>query len=703
VLAALRHRIAELEGREAEFLAVERELRASLASDAARLRDVQQQLDGAKAFVHTILDTIPDPIFVKDEHHAWIVLNEAFCGFMGHSREELLGKSDYDFFPKEEADVFWRLDDALFTTGETNENEESFTDRAGDVHVISTKKALCLDAGGNRILAGVIRDITARVRAEEALRRAHEDLERRVQERTGALERANAELRESEERFRATFEQAAVGIAHVSLDGAFLRVNPRLCDIVGYSADELLTRRFADITAPEDLTASYSAAGEVVGGARESHSFDKRYVRKDGSLVWAHVTTTLAHDAAGRPMYLITGIEDISARKAAEAARLDAEEALQQSEAQLRQAQKMEAVGRLASGVAHDFNNLLLVITVCTELARKQPAGVSGLHALLDDTLNAAKRAAGLTRQLLAFSRQQVLQPRVLDLNELVADAVTMLRRLIGEDIELRTALAPGAALVRVDPGQFVQVLMNLSVNARDAMPDGGSVLIETRNLDVDEGAGAERHGVRAGEYWVCAVTDTGCGMDASTRARLFEPFFTTKAPGKGTGLGLSTVYGIVEQSGGAISVHSEVGQGTTFEVYLPRAASGAAAIPAPAKATTATSGAATVLLVDDEATIRNAVRHLLESNGYSVLVANTPEGAVEIAESCADRIDALLTDAIMPRMNGRQVAQRVLALHPETKVVYMSGYAPRDVLDAETTFLQKPFSEEALLEALRA
>ncbi|MBK8697932.1 MAG: response regulator [Deltaproteobacteria bacterium] len=465
----------------------------------------------------------------------------------------------------------------------------------------------------------------------------------------------------------------------------------------------MLTRRFADITAPEDLTASYSAAGEVVGGARESHSFDKRYVRKDGSLVWAHVTTTLAHDAAGRPMYLITGIEDISARKAAEAARLDAEEALQQSEAQLRQAQKMEAVGRLASGVAHDFNNLLLVITVCTELARKQPAGVSGLHALLDDTLNAAKRAAGLTRQLLAFSRQQVLQPRVLNLNELVADAVTMLRRLIGEDIELRTALAPGAALVRVDPGQFVQVLMNLSVNARDAMPDGGSVLIETRNLDVDEGAGAERHGVRAGEYWVCAVTDTGCGMDASTRARLFEPFFTTKAPGKGTGLGLSTVYGIVEQSGGAISVHSEVGQVRRSRSISRERLPGRRRSPRRRRATTATSGAATVLLVDDEATIRNAVRHLLESNGYSVLVANTPEGAVEIAESCADRIDALLTDAIMPRMNGRQVAQRVLALHPETKVVYMSGYAPRDVLDAETTFLQKPFSEEALLEALRA
>ncbi len=702
MLAALRRRIAELEAREAELLPGERELRASLASDAALLRDVQRQLDGARAFVHTILDTIPDPIFVKDERHAWIVLNEAFCAFMGHPREELLGRSDYDFFPKEEADVFWRLDDALFTTGETNENEESFTDRAGEVHVISTKKALCLDAGGNRILAGVIRDITARVRAEEALRRAHEELERRVQERTGALEHANAELRESEERFRATFEQAAVGIAHVSLDGAFLRVNQRLCGIVGYSADELLTRRFADITAPEDLTASYSAAHEVVGGAREAHSFDKRYVRKDGSLVWAHVTTTLAHDATGRPMYLITGIEDISARKAAEAARLDAEEALQQSEAQLRQAQKMEAVGRLASGVAHDFNNLLLVITVCTELARKQPASVSGLQALLDETLNAAKRAAGLTRQLLAFSRQQVLQPRVLDLNDLVADAVTMLRRLIGEDIELRTALAPGAALVRVDPGQFVQVLMNLAVNARDAMPDGGSVLIETRNVDVDESGGPERHGVRAGEYWVCAVTDTGCGMDASTRARLFEPFFTTKAPGKGTGLGLSTVYGIVEQSGGAISVQSEVGQGTTFEVYLPRAAPGAA-IPAPAKATTATSGAATVLLVDDEATVRNAVRHLLESNGYSVLVANTPEGAVEIAESCTDRIDALLTDAIMPRMSGRQVAQRVLALHPEAKVVYMSGYAPRDVLEAETTFLQKPFSEEALLEALRA
>ncbi len=664
-----------------------------------RVSELEAGLFSARDFVHTILDTIPDPIFVKDERHVWILLNEAFCNFMGHPREALLGKSDHDFFPKAEADVFWQLDDQLFATGIANENEESFTDRSGEVHVISTKKALCRDAAGNKILAGVIRDITRRVRAEEALRSAHENLERRVRERTADLEQANRELRESEERFRATFEQAAVGIAHVSTEGRFLRVNQRLCEIVGYSQEELLGRSFRDITFPDDVDAGVEVLREVVATSPALRTLDKRYIRKDGSVVWAHVTTTLAHDVEGRPTYLITVIEDISARKAAE-------EALRKSEAQLRQAQKMEAVGRLAGGVAHDFNNLLTVIIGCSGLAQKRTPTGSDVRKLLEDILVASHRAAGLTRQLLAFSRQQVLQPKVLALNEVIDEAMTLLRRVIGEDVEIRTALASRLAPTRVDQGQFVQVLMNLAVNARDAMPEGGTLSIETANVVLDAPT-AERLAVTPGEYILCSVSDTGCGMDASTLARVFEPFFTTKPQGKGTGLGLSTVYGIVQQSGGAVSVYSELGQGTTFRIYLPRAT--ADAMP---KATAIEErgrglGSETVLLVDDDEAVRSVVCRQLEANGYVVLTAKTPEEALDVAASHRERIHIFLTDMVMPRMNGRQLAERVAVLHPEAKIIYMSGYAPnaivhRGALDEGMRFLEKPFTESELLDALR-
>jgi two-component system, cell cycle sensor histidine kinase and response regulator CckA len=678
-LETLRRRVAELE--------------ASLVS--AR----ESNLRDARDFVHTILDTIPDPIFIKDERHVWILLNEAFCNFMGHPREALLGKSDHDFFPKAEADVFWQLDDMLFATGIANENEESFTDRRGEVHVISTKKALCRDAAGNKILAGVIRDITGRVRAEEALRSAHENLERRVRERTADLEQANRELRESEERFRATFEQAAVGIAHVSTDGRFLRVNQRLCEIVGYSQEELLERTFRDITVPEDVEVGTEVLQAAVTTSAVERSFDKRYMRKDGSMVWAHLTTSLAHDVEGRPTYLITVIEDVSARKLAE-------EALRKSELQLRQAQKMEAVGRLAGGVAHDFNNLLTAIIGCCSLAQKRTPTGGEVGKLLDDIQVASHRAAGLTRQLLAFSRQQVLQPKVLDLNEVIEEAMTLLRRVIGEDVEIRTTLAPGLAPARVDQDQFVQVLMNLAVNARDAMPEGGTLSIETANVTLDAST-AERLGLALGEYIVCSVSDTGCGMDAATQARLFEPFFTTKPLGKGTGLGLPTVYGIVKQSGGTVSVYSELGLGATFKIYLPRASSEATPRATNVERPSTAPGSETVLLVDDDEAVRSVVSRQLEANGYVVLTAKTPEDALELAAAHREPIHVFLTDMVMPRMNGRQLAERVVVLHPEAKVVFMSGYAPnaivdRGVLDEGTCYLEKPFAEIDLLRALR-
>ena len=672
-LAVLRARVAELD--------------ATIAGRAAAAND----------FVLTMLDTLPDPVFVKDEQHRWILVNRAFCSFMGQTREALLGKSDYDFFPEQEAEVFWRLDNLLFETGETNENEESFTDRGGTEHVIATKKALCRDAVGNKVLVGVIRDITARVGAETALRRTHEELERRVRERTADLERVNADLRASEDRYRATFEQAAVGIAHVGIDGRFLRVNARFCEILGYSPPELLGRSYREFTHPDDLPQSEHLLVAAAAG-RSPPPNEKRYIRKDGAEVWTHLTTTLAHDANGRPTYLITVIQDISPRNAAE-------RALAASEAQLRQSQKMEAVGRLAGGVAHDFNNLLLVINVNCEIARRSlPEGSSAI-AMLDEALNAAKRAAGLTRQLLTFTRQQVTHVRVLDVNEIVLEMASMSRRLIGEDVLLRTVLDPEAWTVRADPDQLTQVLMNLVVNARDAMPDGGVVTIATANATAPPEGGP--NGVSPGEYLRVTVTDTGCGMDQRTQGRLFEPFFTTKPAGKGTGLGLSTVYGIVKETGGSIAVQSEVGRGSTFDILLPRTVAPAVAMPAAGGETSVPRGAETVLLVDDEPMVRNVVSELLRRNGYTALVAASPAEAIALAAGRAGPIHVLLTDVVMPGMNGRVLASHVSESHRETAVVYMSGYTPsailhHGVIDDATAFLQKPFNEQALVRALR-
>jgi CheY-like chemotaxis protein len=375
---------------------------------------------------------------------------------------------------------------------------------------------------------------------------------------------------------------------------------------------------------------------------------------------------------------------------------------LRNSEEQLRQSQKMEAVGRLAGGVAHDFNNLLLVITGCVDVARRSVTEHERVLDLLGQIESAAQRAAGLTRQLLAFSRQQVLEPRVVDVNGLVADTVALLRRLIGEDIALETSLDPRAYPVLLDPGQVAQVLMNLAVNARDAMPSGGKLTIATSNVELD--ASASPLGVTPGLYARIVVSDTGHGMDETTQARAFEPFFTTKE--HGTGLGLSTVYGIVKQSGGALAVRSEVGHGTTIEVYFPRATEAARRDSSRPRLAVG-RGHETVLLVEDEASVRKVVRLLLTANGYTVLSATGPDEALDLAEKHAGEIDVVLTDVVMPGMNGSQLAERVAKLSPEAKVVFMSGYAsgalPSGVLDGDVAFLQKPFTEGALIAKLRS
>jgi signal transduction histidine kinase len=385
------------------------------------------------------------------------------------------------------------------------------------------------------------------------------------------------------------------------------------------------------------------------------------------------------------------------------------EEALRRSEEQLRQAQKMEAIGQLAGGVAHDFNNLLTIISGYSDLLLNGILGPkdAGREAV-EEIRKAADRAAALTRQLLAFSRRQVLAPQVLVLNSIVQDMDKMLRRLIGEDIQLTSHLAADLGSVKADPGQIEQVLLNLAVNARDAMPRGGSLTIETANVTLDENYCRTHPDVQPGPFVMMAVTDTGCGMDAATLSRIFEPFFTTKGPGKGTGLGLATVYGIVKQSGGSIYVYSEVGRGTSFKVYLPRLEAAAVAdVPVVVAPTQQVGGQETLLVVEDDEAVRALTRTVLRSNSYDVIEAVDADEALRWVEEHKEPIHLLVTDVVMPGMSGRELAERLKQLRPEMKVLFVSGYTDDAVvrhglLEAEVAFLQKPFTPNALARKVR-
>jgi nitrogen-specific signal transduction histidine kinase/ActR/RegA family two-component response regulator len=376
-------------------------------------------------------------------------------------------------------------------------------------------------------------------------------------------------------------------------------------------------------------------------------------------------------------------------------------------EVKLQQAAKMEAVGRLAGGVAHDFNNLLTIINGYGELVLDSLNSDDPMRGHLNEIMKAGDRAASLTRQLLAFSRQQVLAPQVLDLNALVADVEKMLRRLIGEDIELAMVRDSALGQVKADPGQIEQILMNLAVNARDAMPEGGKLVIETANVELDD-TYADRHTVvTPGRYVMLAVTDTGTGMDAETQSHIFEPFFTTKEKGSGTGLGLAMVYGTVKQSGGYVWVYSELGQGTTFKIYLPRVEEVAESVLGSEVRGRPVTGSETILLVEDEGAVRALATKVLQDLGYKVLASGSPEDSFQIGERHTGPIDLLLTDVVLPGMSGREVAEHLVRLRPTLKVLYMSGYtdyavARHGVLEPGTAFLQKPFTPANLARKVR-
>jgi len=502
-----------------------------------------------------------------------------------------------------------------------------------------------------------------------------------------AIERKRAEeaLRAREAHYRTILENIGDGVLITDGPGRYLDVNPRACEMTGYAREELLRLNTADTYLPEERAGVLPRLTEIARSG--SASYERALLRKDATVITVEVNARALPGGN-----LLATLRDVTDRK--------------RLEEQLRQAQKMEAVGRLAGGVAHDFNNVLTAIFGYADLmAEELPPGHAGQQDL-EEIRKAATRASALTRQLLAFSRQQVLAPVVLSVNDLVEDVDKMLLRLLGEDVELRITLPPEAGNVRADPGQLQQVIMNLVVNARDAMPTGGKLLIETADVELTAQYAELHQPVIPGRYVMLAVSDTGVGIDAETRTRIFEPFFTTKEKGKGTGLGLSTVYGIVKQSGGYIWVYSEPGHGTTFKVYLPRV-DAPVELQAQPRETATRTGTETILLAEDDEALRPLAKGLLQKLGYTVLDAENAAQALAVAGVHRGPIHLLVADVVMPGASGRELGRRLAESRPDTKVLYISGYTDdaivhHGMLEPGLAFLQKPFTPDALARKVR-
>ena len=517
-----------------------------------------------------------------------------------------------------------------------------------------------------------------------------------------AIRKAHAALQDSEARVRTVLESAPDAIIGMDENGTITDWNPRAETMFGWRRDEALGRPLAETIIPPDQRETHHSGlrrftetgeGPMLNRRRETTAW-----RRDGAEFPVELSIVPLKEGAAHRFYWF--VVDITERK-------QAEEKLRQTEDQLRQAQKMEAVGQLAGGVAHDFNNLLTVITGYTDLLMSNLPADAPTLADLEEIRNAAERAAWLTRQLLAFSRRQILAPQVLDLNSLIGNFEKILRRLIGEDVVLKTELAPALARIKADPGQIEQIIMNLAVNARDAMPTGGRLTIETDTVLLDESYPRKAVGVPPGLYVLLAVSDTGCGIDAETQKRIFEPFFTTKEAGKGTGLGLSTVYGIVKQSNGFIWVYSELDRGTTFKIYLPAVDEDVQTAETESRPVQQRTGVETILLVEDAAPLRALTNKVLELSGYTVLAAGNLDEALKVAEARDWTIHLLLTDVIMPGGSGPDVADRLKERCPDLKILYMSGYtgttmAHQGILRSGSPLLQKPYSPDALLQKVR-
>lgn len=620
------------------------------------------------AEIRSLIDNAPFPISLRGLDGRFQLLNRRCAELIGRAPEDMLGLTATELFSAETGAAIEAQVRAVGMSGEATAYElaGSLPDGVTREYLVSDYPVR--DEHGQIIGVGAISlDISARKRTE-------------------------ALLREAEDRFRGAFDSAAIGMALVRPDGRFIQVNPALCGMLGFTEEELLDVGFQEITHPEDLDDDEDLVRAVLAGEIDTYELDKRYLRKDGSLVWSHLNVSLVRDANGKPVHFVSQIKDISQLKHAE-----------ELDEQLRHSQRLDAVGRLAGGVAHDFNNMLTAIKGYSELLVEGLDARDPLRSHADQICRAAEQAAALPRQLLAFSRKQVSEPRVIDINDAVRASGDMLSHLIDERIALIIEPRAQRARVLADPGQIEQVLVNLAVNAGEAMPDAGTLTLSTRDEYLGRAAAAE-HGASAGPHVVLYVADEGVGMDAETKSKIFEPFYTTKATG--SGLGLATVYGIVRQTGGFLRVESHPGAGSVFEVWLPRSSVEATEGPRELRRPPPAAALGTVLLAEDERAVRDLTVTVLERAGYDVLPSGSGEEASAILAEHGGSVDVLVADMVMPGMSGRELAEHVLAVNPLTRVVLMSGYTPdAPVIGAQgqhrPAFLQKPFSPRALVESV--
>ena len=640
-----------------------------------RVRRRTAELDEQQEYLRAIVETSPNPIFVKNAEGRFTLINKAVEVAYGRPGNEILGRTEADLNGYHaEIQTFIHDDDEVIRTLRPKfiPEEELTNPKTGETRSYQTIKVpLKVPGNGTVHVLGVATDITERKRTEQT-------------------------LRETEERYRLLFDSNPLPMWVYDRETlGFLAVNDAAVSQYGYSRDEFLSMTIKDIRPSEDVPVLLENISDEQG---VNLAGVWQHKRKDGNSIDVEI---ISHPLtfAGKNAKLVLA-NDVTERKKAEAALRDTED-------QLRQSQKLEGVGQLAGGIAHDFNNLLTVISGFSALAMRGLKPEDPLFSNLEEIKKAGDRAASLTRQLLAFSRRQVLQPRVLNLDTAVTDMEKMLRRIIGEHIDLRAVLEPTLGNVNADPGQIEQIILNLVVNARDSMPHGGKLTIETDNVYLDEDYVKDHVGAQVGPHVMLAVTDTGQGIDEKTLERIFEPFFTTKEMGKGTGLGLSTVYGIVKQSGGNIWVYSELSRGTTFKIYLPRVDDSVEECKRSLEETKLTKGSETILLVEDEEMLRKLGRQTLKGHGYHVLEAANGDEAIAIAAKHEGPIDLLLTDVIMPGMNGREVATCLLEKRPSLRVLFMSGYTDdaivhQGVLDESANFIQKPFSPDGLARRVR-
>jgi PAS domain S-box-containing protein len=644
-----------------------------IARDITARKQAEDQIQRARKDWEDIFQAIGHATLILDPEHTVIAANRAAVAAHGSAEHELIGRKCHEVFHDSKGPPshcpFERM------LGSDRMETAPMEMEALDGWYLVSCTPVNDDSGRLRRVIHIATDITERKRAEDA-------------------------LGESEARFRATFEQAAVGIALAEHDGPFQRINQRFCDITGYSEQEMLELTYYDITHPDDREPTQRWVEQALRSDGPPPALEKRYVKKDGSVVWVNVSLSHVHDEGGNIVSAIGVVQDVSDRKRIEEQRAELE-------ALLRQSQKMEAIGQLAGGVAHDFNNLLSPIMVYSDLMLQELSPNDPRHHELTQINRAADRARQLTRQLLAFGRKQVLSMTAIDLNRLVLGLEPMLRRTMPETIEIRLKLAESSLMISGDQSQVEQVLMNLMLNARDAMLGGGTLTIETAATELDEQYASEQPDVQPGSYVMLALSDTGHGMDHSMLSRIFEPFFTTKDRDKGTGLGLSTVYGIVKQHGGHVRPYSEPGRGTTFKVYFPSQPPEAETADKPSLYPDSLGGSETLLVLEDDAIVRETTCRLLERLGYQTLsAANGPE-AIEVARAHDGAIQLLVADVVMPQMTGPEAYRELVAERPDLIVLYMSGYtdeaiARHGVLEDGIDYLEKPFTVQELATKVR-